>query len=85
VGLGAEMTIRYFFMAPLLERVAQPAFLTRLVAVILRITAALVALLSLTIFFKVGKLTFDLPTNRVLGGILFEVFLVLATSYEQST
>ncbi|OGI65697.1 MAG: hypothetical protein A2W18_14840 [Candidatus Muproteobacteria bacterium RBG_16_60_9] len=65
-------------MAPLLERVAQPAFLTRLVAVILRITAALVALLSLTIFFKVGKLTFDLPTNRVLGGILFEVFLVLA-------
>jgi len=51
------MTIRYFFMAPLLERLAQPAFLARLVAIILRIAAALIALLSLTIFFKVGKLT----------------------------
>lgn len=72
------MTIRYFFMAPLLERLAQPAFLARLVAIILRIAAALIALLSLTIFFKVGKLTFELPTNRVLGGILFEVLFVMA-------
>lgn len=72
------MTNRYFFMAPLLERLAQPPFFARLVAMILRITGSLIALLSLTIFFKVGKLTFELPTNRVLGGILFEVFFVLA-------
>jgi hypothetical protein len=49
-----------------------------MVAIVLRITAALIALLSLAIFFKAGKLTFDLPTNRVLGGILFEIFFVLA-------
>ncbi len=72
------MTIRYFFMAPLLERLSQPAFLARLVAIILRVTATLIALLSLTIFFKVGKLTFELPTNRVLGGIFFEVLFVMA-------
>ncbi len=72
------MTKRYFFMVPLLERLAQPAFFGRVVALTLRASAALVALLSLTIFFKVGKLTFDLPTNRVLGGFLFEVFFVLA-------
>jgi hypothetical protein len=72
------MTIRYFFMVPLLERLAQPAFVARLVAIVLRVTGTLIALLSLTIFFKVGKLTFELPTNRILGGILFEVFFVLA-------
>jgi hypothetical protein len=68
----------YFFMSPVLERLAQPAFFSRMVALMLRVTAALIALLSLTIFFKVGKLTFELPTNRVLGGFLFEVFFVLA-------
>lgn len=72
------MTKRYFFMAPLLERLGQPAFFGWIVAMTLRVTAALIALLSLTIFFKVGKLTFDLPANRVLGGFLFEVFFVLA-------
>ena len=72
------MNMRYFFMVPLLERLAQPSFFCRAVAMILRVTAALVALLSLTIFFKVGKLTFELPANRVLGGFMFEVFFVLA-------
>ena len=65
-------------MAPFLDRLGQPTFLARLVAIILRVTAALIALLSLTIFFKVGKLTFELPTNRVLGGIFFEVLFVMA-------
>lgn len=72
------MNQRYFFMGPLLERLAQPAFFCRVVAITLRVTAALLALLSLTIFFKVGKLTFELPTNRVLGGFLFEAFFALA-------
>lgn len=72
------MNQRYLFMGPLIERLAQPAFFCRLVALTLRIVAALIALLSLTIFFKVGKITFDLPANRVLGGFLFETFFVLA-------
>lgn len=72
------MDQRYLFMTGLLERLAQPAFFCRAVAITLRVTAALIALLSLTIFFKVGKITFDLPANRVLGGFLFEVFFAIA-------
>ncbi len=72
------MDKRYFFMQWLIERLGQPDFFNRLVAVILRVTAALVVLLSLTIVFKVGKLTFELTPNRVLGGILFEAFFIVA-------
>jgi hypothetical protein len=70
--------LRYFFMVALLERLAQPAFFCRLVSVTLRAAAALIALLSLTIFFKVGKLTFEMAPNLALGGILFEAFYVVA-------
>ncbi len=71
------MKHRYFFMGPLLERLAQQTFFCRLMAVALRVMAALIALLSLTIVFKVGKLTFELSPNQVLGGILFETFFLL--------
>ncbi|HKQ29776.1 MAG TPA: hypothetical protein VJS66_00705 [Burkholderiales bacterium] len=72
------MSQRYFFMGPLLEKLGQPEFFCRLVAVALRATAALIVLLSLTIVFKVGKITFELTHDRALGGILFEVFFALA-------
>jgi hypothetical protein len=72
------MNHRYFFMSTLLNRLGQPEFFCRVVAIALRITAALIVLLSLTVVFKVGKITFELTQNRVLGGILFEVFFVLA-------
>lgn len=73
-----KMNQRYFFVAPLLNRLGQPDYFCRVIAVALRVTAALIVLLSLTIVFKVGKITFDLEHNRVLGGILFEVFFVFA-------
>jgi hypothetical protein len=72
------MDQRYFFMGPLLDKLGQPEFFCRLIAVALRATAALIVLLSLTIVFKVGKITFDLTHDRVLGGILFEVFFAFA-------
>lgn len=72
------MNPRYFFMAPLIEKFGQPEFFCRIMAMALRVTAALIVLLSLTIIFKVGKVTFELPHDRVLGGILFEVCFVLA-------
>ncbi len=72
------MNQNYLFMSPLIERLAQPVFFSRVVAMTLRALSALIVLSSLTIFFKVGKLTFELPANRVLGGFLFEVFFVLA-------
>jgi len=72
------MNHRYFFMTTLLNRLGQPDFFCRVFAVALRVAAALIVLLSLAIVFKVGKITFELDHNRVLGGILFEVFFVLA-------
>jgi hypothetical protein len=72
------MNQRYFFMGPLLDKLGQPEFFCRLIAIALRATAALIVLLSLTIVFKVGKITFDLTHDRVLGGILFEVFFAFA-------
>jgi hypothetical protein len=72
------MNQRYFFMASLLNRLGQPDFFCRVIAVTLRVTAALMVLLALTIIFKVGKITFELAPTRVLGGILFEVFFILA-------
>ncbi len=73
-----RMDKRYFFMNGLLERLGRPAFFCHLVAGTLRVVAALIVLLSLTVFFKVGKLTFDMSPNQAPGGILFEAFFLLA-------
>jgi len=75
---GNVANSKYFFMGALLERLAQPTFFCRAVATALRTMAALAALLSLTIFFKVGKLTFEMTPNKVLGGVLFEACYVVA-------
>jgi hypothetical protein len=72
------MNSRYFFMRALLDRLTQPVFFGRIIAVALRVVAALIGLFSLTVFFKVGKLTFELPAEHAVGGVLFEVFFVLA-------
>ncbi len=69
---------RYLFVRPLLKRLGESRFLFRMVAVTLKVVAALIVLLSLTTFFKAGKLTFELPTNRILGGVLFELLFVIA-------
>lgn len=69
---------KYFFMRPLLDRLAQARFFCHMVAIALRVVAALFVLFSLTTFFKAGKIIFDLPTNGILGGVLFEIFFVVA-------
>jgi hypothetical protein len=69
---------KFFFMRPLLDRLAQARFFCRMVAIVLRVVAALFVLFSLTTFFKAGKIIFDLPTNGILGGVLFEIFFVVA-------
>jgi hypothetical protein len=44
----------------------------------LRVLAALLVLFSLTTFFHAGRLLFQLPVHAILGGVFFEIFLVLA-------
>jgi hypothetical protein len=69
---------RYFFMRPWLAMLAGAGFLHRLVALTLRVAAALVILFSLVAFFKVGKVIFELPPSGILGGIFFQVCFILA-------
>jgi hypothetical protein len=69
---------KYFFMSRVLEWLARPGFLNKLVAVTLRVLAALIVLLSLVAFFKAGKVIFDLPAQAIPGGILFQIFFIVA-------
>lgn len=69
---------KYFFMRPLLDLLAQGRFFSRLVSIVLRVVAALFVLFSLATFFKAGKIIFELPANGILGGVLFEIFFILA-------
>jgi len=50
----------------------------RLVAMMLRISAALLVPFSLVTFFKAGKVIFDLPASGILGGIVFQIFFIAA-------
>lgn len=74
---GGQMD-KYFFVRPLLSLLSQARFFHRAVAIILRVAAGLTVLFSLTTFFQAGKLTFGLPANAILGGVLFEVCFILA-------
>lgn len=69
---------KYLFMRSVINLLSQDRFFCRAVSYFLKATAVLLVLLSLTTFFIAGKLTFDLPVNGILGGILFEAFFVLA-------
>jgi hypothetical protein len=69
---------KYLFMRPFLRQLERRSFFTRLTGITLRILAAMVILASLAMFFQAGKLIFNLPTNGILGGILFQLFYILA-------
>ncbi len=69
---------KYLFMRPLLQRLGDARFCYRALAVALRVAAALTVLFSLVTFFSAGKLLFELPAHAILGGVLFELFFVLA-------
>lgn len=69
---------KFLFMRPLLERLGDGRFCYRAAAIVLRVIAATIVLFSLVTFFSAGRLIFDLPSHAILGGVLFEVFFVLA-------
>ena len=68
----------YFFMRTVLKWLAEPRQLNRLLAITLRVLASLIVPFSLVAFFKAGKVIFDLPASGILGGIVFQMFFVLA-------
>lgn len=68
----------YFFMRAVLNWLAEPRQFNRMLAITLRVLAALIVPFSLVTFFKAGKVIFDLPASGILGGIVFQMFFVLA-------
>ena len=69
---------KYFFMQNVLNWLAEPRRLNRLLAITLRVLAALIVPASLVTFFKAGKVIFALPASGILGGVVFQIFFVLA-------
>lgn len=68
----------YYFMRTVLSWLAEPRNFNRMLAMTLRAIAVLIVPLSLVAFFKAGKVIFELPASGILGGILFQMFFVVA-------
>jgi hypothetical protein len=68
----------YYFMKHLLDWLAKPGHFNRMMAVTMRVVGVMVVPFSLVSFFKAGKVIFDLPASEILGGILFQMFYVVA-------
>jgi len=66
------------FMRAALAWLSEAQHFQRLMALTLRVAAALLVPLSLVTFFKAGKTIFDLPASGILGGIVFQIFFVAA-------
>lgn len=69
---------KYYFMRPLLRWLAGAANFNHMVAIVLRTAGVLIALFSLVLFFRVGKFLFEQPVSQIPGGVLFELFFVVA-------
>jgi len=68
----------YFIMRTVLDWLAAPRQFNRMLGITLRALASLIVPFSLVTFFKAGKVIFDLPASGILGGIVFQMFFVLA-------
>lgn len=69
---------KYYFMRPLLRWLASAANFNHMIAIAMRTAGVMAALFSLVLFFKVGKFLFEQPVSQIPGGVLFELFFVVA-------
>jgi len=69
---------RYLFMNRLLPLLGKPGFLNKLVGLMLRVAAAVVILVSIAFIFHAGKKTFELTTQTIMGGVLFDILYIIA-------
>lgn len=69
---------KFLFMRPLLNLLAQGRFFCRMISIVLRVGAALVVLFSFATVFQAGKIISDLPASGIPGGVLFELFFIVA-------
>jgi len=67
-----------YFMRTLVDWLSEAQHVNRLVSTTLRELAVLLVPYSLVVFFKAGKVLFELPATGILGGIFFQMFFVVA-------
>lgn len=69
---------KFLFMRQLLNLLTQGRFFCRMISIVLRVGAALVVLFSFATVFQAGKIISDLPLSGIPGGVLFELFFIVA-------
>lgn len=69
---------KYFFVPAVLAALARPAFVRKVAAVALMALAAFVLGYGLLVFVQAGRTVLNLSTAAILGGVVFEVALVIA-------
>lgn len=73
-GLSME---KYLFMKPLLQRISEGSFFKKIFSIILNIAGVIIALVGLVSFVKMWKFIFELSPSGILGGIIFQLFLLI--------
>ncbi len=69
---------RYFFMKTVLQFISEGKILRKLVAIALRVLAISIAFTSLVGWIVKWKFVFSLPVNGIIGGIIFQLLMVVA-------
>lgn len=65
-------------MRTIIEWLSEARHVNRLISTTLRVLAVLLVPYGLLVFFKAGKVLFDLPATGILGGIFFQMLFVIA-------
>jgi hypothetical protein len=69
---------KWLFVAPLLQLLSQGKFFRKVFSIWLRISVIGFALAGLLIFITGWKLIADMPSGAIIGGILFQLFWIIA-------
>lgn len=77
IGGGRDME-KYFFMKPVLQFISEGKFFRKTVAIALRVLAIAIAFASMVGWIVNWKLVFSFPVSGIIGGIVFQLLLVVA-------
>ena len=69
---------KYFFMKPVLQFISEGKFFRKSVAIALRVLATVIVFAGLVAWIVKWKFVFSLPVTGIIGGIIFQLLMVLA-------
>ncbi len=67
-----------YFMRTVVAWLSEARHVNKLISTTLRVLAVVLVPYGLLVFFKAGKILFDLPATGILGGIFFQILFVIA-------